>query len=564
MENLYAQKVKKKKKREKKETFSPVSERNSIEALSYFFDGQKAFMLDNLDAALASFKKSLSLDPNNGAANFKIGQILLNKGKYNDALLYARRARAIDDSNEYYYQLEANVFSSLGDFSAAASTYEELIKKTGTKGEYLFELGALYLYSSKYDEAIDAYERAKIFYGPNEQITKQKQSIYLKQNNLDDAIREGKELVDAYPGNADYKLGLAEILISNSRDKEAEKLLVSIRTEHPENSKVDIILSEIYRKRGEFKKSIEILGVPFSDPLLNFSAKISMLSGYLTLLPNDTLQASMVKIAEKLLMAHPNEVESYVINGDIQLNLKRKDIALAYYKKALSVNRSNFKVWQNIVTLESEYLQYDSVIVHANEALEYFPNQSIFYYYLGMGNYINKNYEEAIQAYENGKKFSKKDPKLYSVFSGQLGDIYHHIEEFEKSYQSYDDALKANPTNDHVLNNYSYFLSVKNKNMEKALKMSTTLIKNYPDNATYLDTHGWVLYVIGDYKGAYEFLKKAVLDSDNGTIIEHYGDVLYRLNRVNEAVQQWQKAKETKDELTEYIDKKIADRKLYE
>ncbi|MEM6644501.1 MAG: hypothetical protein AAF616_16090, partial [Bacteroidota bacterium] len=79
----------------------------------------------------------------------------------------------------------------------------------------------------------------------------------------------------------------------------------------------------------------------------------------------------------------------------------------------------------------------------------------------------------------------------------------------------------------------------------------------------YLDTHGWVLYVRGDYKQSRKFLEKAVSLDDDGTVIEHYGDVLFQLGEVDLALIQWEKALKQGD-TSEYLEKKIADRKLYE
>ena len=93
--------------------------------------------------------------------------------------------------------------------------------------------------------------------------------------------------------------------------------------------------------------------------------------------------------------------------------------------------------------------------------------------------------------------------------------------------------------------------------------MSTRLVELHPNNSTYLDTHGWVLYVNGDFKESKKFLERAASLDDDGTIIEHYGDVLFQLGNVEEAIVQWEKARDL-GEASELIDKKIADRKLYE
>jgi tetratricopeptide (TPR) repeat protein len=95
--------------------------------------------------------------------------------------------------------------------------------------------------------------------------------------------------------------------------------------------------------------------------------------------------------------------------------------------------------------------------------------------------------------------------------------------------------------------------------------MAAQVIARNPTNATYLDTYAWVLYVMKDYKNARIHLEKAI-DSDknvSGTIVEHYGDVLYQLGEREKAVEQWKKAK-SMGENSQQIDKKIATGQLIE
>ena len=85
--------------------------------------------------------------------------------------------------------------------------------------------------------------------------------------------------------------------------------------------------------------------------------------------------------------------------------------------------------------------------------------------------------------------------------------------------------------------------------------MSSRLVKRNPDNPTFLDTHGWVLFTMGDYKEAKVYLERAAKGEANGVILEHYGDVLFKLGDIDNAVTQWERAKGLDDSL-ELIDKK--------
>jgi Tfp pilus assembly protein PilF len=176
---------------------------------------------------------------------------------------------------------------------------------------------------------------------------------------------------------------------------------------------------------------------------------------------------------------------------------------------------------------------------------------------------IRKYYENAIKAFNVGKAYAARDDNMNSLFHGQLGDAYNSMGDHNKSDAAYEAALKAKPDNDHVLNNYSYFLSLRKKDLDKAFSMSSKLVAAYPNSPTYLDTHAWVLYMMEDFEGAKKYLELAIENEPSAVIIEHYGDVLFQLKNIDKAVSQWRKARELTDDPS-MLDKKIADRKLYE
>ena len=165
--------------------------------------------------------------------------------------------------------------------------------------------------------------------------------------------------------------------------------------------------------------------------------------------------------------------------------------------------------------------------------------------------------------FRSGKKLATNDPKLLNDFNMMLGDAYNGNGEYARSDAAYEAVLEKDPDNASVLNNYSYYLSLRKDKLEKAKEMSRRLVDKNPDNATYLDTHAWVLYMLKEYREAKKYLEIAVRNENNGTILEHYGDVLYKLDEAERAVEVWMKAKKA-GETTDTIDKKIAQRKLVE
>ena len=154
---------------------------------------------------------------------------------------------------------------------------------------------------------------------------------------------------------------------------------------------------------------------------------------------------------------------------------------------------------------------------------------------------------------------------MLAQFYSSLGDAYHAQKNHMMSDESYDKSLELSPLNTYVLNNYSYYLSLRKENLDKALEMMEVCIALNPGIASYEDTYAWVFYQKGNYDKAQEWLFAHLQAEVNksAVIVEHYGDVLYQLGKVAEAVEQWKKAKELGSE-SPFIDQKINEQKLYE
>ena len=112
------------------------------------------------------------------------------------------------------------------------------------------------------------------------------------------------------------------------------------------------------------------------------------------------------------------------------------------------------------------------------------------------------------------------------------GDLwYQEFGDKKKAYAIYEEALKADPDQASVLNNYAYYLSLDGRKLRKALEMSRRAVELAPDNASYLDTYGWLLFLLKKPKDAKPVFKHAMLygGKDSAVVLEHYSKVLEAL-----------------------------------
>lgn len=547
----------------KKRNSTPEMERQ--EAEYYFVEGEKYFILEDFVKAEVLFERSLEIAKDNPTVHYKLAEVNNITENYNKAAYHIDKALELDKSNKYFYLMAADIAGKQGDLDKSISLVEKLMASIDNTEEYYFELAGLYIMKRDFDKALKAYDEAGKYFGESPELLIQKQRLYMQTNQLDKAIQLGRDLVEMNDGDPDYVNALADVLISNGKNGEAIEYLEEYLAENPQYNRVRLALAEAYRQDGREQDAARQMVMALEGDDVSLTTKVQTLAFYLSRMEEGDTEL-VRRIGANLLEAHPGQADSWTVNGDMHFALDEKDQALNMYKEAIRLDNSNYNVWQNILSIQYELGQTDSLVNYSEEALEYFPNQANFYFFNGSAHLINKDYREAAFSLERGKKLSSSNLDLQSVFNSQLGDVYHYMGDYDKSDVAYESALDYNPDNDHVLNNYSYYLSLRKEKLDLARKMSAKLVKRNPDNPTFLDTHAWVLYVIGDYKEARGFLEKAIKNDDgsvSGTIIEHYGDVLFRLGETDRAVVQWQKAKGM-DDTSDLIDKKIADRKLYE
>ncbi len=546
------------------------------EAEFYFTEGEKYFILEDYAKALFYYQKTVEIVPENATVHFKIADVL-NRGTKEEDL--QRAANSIDQAlrlekkNKYFYLLAANIYNSLSRFDKAAEAYEQLTREIPGTEDYLFELAATYQYANKPEDAIKVYTRAENVLGVNEMSSIQKIRLYLELGKSKDAVLEGDKLVLLDPSEPRYAMSVAE-LFSQRGDKASAIVYLKkfIADNTDETGQAKMMLAGIYRENKQQVEAEALLQEVFDDTDVDFGSKALIVATLNAELSQEKsagqATAEKEKLAmhlyEKLVKQYTNESQLPILGGDLYLTIGKQQQAQQEYEKAVSLGEVNFEVWQNLLYIEAQQEQFDALIKHAEQALEYFPTQGMVHYFLGYGKFRKHQYDEAVLSFEESKKLSASNPAFVNDLNGMLGDAYNSLKQFSKSDKAYEEALAYNPKNEFILNNYSYYLSMRKENLEKAEKMAEQLVKDHPENATYLDTYAWVLYMRDKHKEAKKVIEKAINSgAANATHFEHYGDILYKLGEVDNAVIQWQKAHglNAKNEL---LNKKIVNRKIYE
>lgn len=559
----------------KKKTEDTAQGLRMREAEFYFTEGEKYFILEDYAKALLYYQRAMEINPTNATIHYKIAEVLSQSNKQDDlvkASASIEHALRLEKSNKYFYLLAANIYNGLARFGDAAQKYEEMLRQIPNTEKYLFELAAVYQYANKPEAAIAVYDKAEKLYGINEISSIQKARLFFESGKTREGLAEGEKLIRAFPDEERFIMAFTELLSQRNMQQEAIAHLEKFIDLNQHAGGAKMLLAGFYRDVQQEEKARPLLVSLFEDASVDVNSKIIILSAYnaelhqhkLNRLPDSDKEKFATSLFEKLATRHPDNTNVAVVGGDLYLSVNRLSDAQQQYSKAVSTGEVSYEVWENLLYLDVQLEQWDSALSHAEEALERYPNQRMVHYFYGYANYRKRRFEECIVAFEQAKKIGQSDPRLVAEMNGMLGDAYNATKNYIRADQAYEEALTHNPDNAVVLNNYSFSLALRKENLDKAEKMSSTLIKNHPDNPTFLDTHAWVLYMKGRYKDARKVIEKAVATGKaNAAHFEHYGDILYKLGDVDGAVAQWEKAR-SMNANSETLNKKIANRKIYE
>lgn len=561
----FAQKREKKKKQKAETNIEEAF--NSTEVTNLFIDATRARLAGDVTKAIKLYETCLAKNPKHSASMYELAQLYYNTSDYSTAARYAENASEIEPGNKWYKLLLVEIYGKAGRKKELLATCEKLVEQDPRNLDFLYELANAYLMNDDGNNAIKTYQKIEDLLGVTEEISMQKQRIFLIQNKTDKAAQEMEKLIKEFPDQETrYLSTLAEMYVQSGKQDEALKIYEKILEKDPNNPYIHITLSDFYRQKGEMERSFDELKLGFANPALDVDTKVRVLLAFFSVseMYNEHKQ-DIIELAQILVVTHPDDPKSHSLYGDLLLDNKKYAEARDEFRKVIAIDSSRYAVWESLLNAEIQLADYKALENESSRAIELFPLLPVPYLFRGVALLESKNYSEAVSNLNTGAKMVSGNNLLLVQFYTYLGDAYNRMKDFELSDQSYEKALKIDPENSFVLNNYAYYLSLRNVKLDKAEIMSAKSLKLDPTNAANMDTYGWILYKLGKYSEAAEWVQKAIdataeADPD---LLEHLGDIKYKSGDKEKALQLWQNALKV-GKGSDFLEQKVKEGILYE
>ncbi len=168
----------------------------------------------------------------------------------------------------------------------------------------------------------------------------------------------------------------------------------------------------------------------------------------------------------------------------------------------------------------------------------------------------SKEYDKAIKYYSFIIKSLKENHELKSDLLYRRGGSYERLKDYSNADKDLLHSLEINPDDAYVLNYLAYSWLERDYKIEEAIEMLEKAYASESDDPYIIDSIGWAYYLINNFVEAEKFLKRAVeLMPEDPIVNDHYGDILWRLDRKIQARYFWSMVLEMEDAEQELIDK---------
>lgn len=532
----------------------------------YFYAALNAKALGNYDEAIDLFRHCHALDSTNANVLIELGTFYNVLQEKNQALDFLKKAVTYDPQNYYYTMMLAGLSKELGLHQEVVDLYERMIELYPDRQELRFEIANAYADNGELEKAIDALDTLERSTGISEMLTLNKYRLYSMMDEKEKAFAEIQQIIDKNPTDARYLVLMGELYMEENQHEEALKYLKQANQIDPDFPALILAMVNYYERTNNREAAQAELQKAITNTSMEVETKLQLLTRYLGILQQTQQDLSQANpLFEALFEQHPNNTQLNLIYGNVLMIQENEDAAMEQFDRYTKANPEDPRGYEHMLRVVLPREDMDKVVEITTEALKHLPSEPQFYFYLGGAYYQQDKHEEALKVFEEGlEKSVIPNPLVESDFHGQIGDLNYFLGNKDAAFESYEQALKINPQNLPVLNNYSYYLSLEKRDLDKAEQMSGITIKVEPMNPTYLDTYGWVLYEQGSYVMAKIYLERAIEYSEedpSAEVLEHYGDVLFKTGDAEGAMEYWLKARELGEE-SEALKRKIETGKI--
>jgi len=539
----------------KKPAHEPVqlTEQQKTDYLRDFIEATKLKMFGNLPKAASMLTHCTEVNPGAAAAHYQLAEIYSAVDDLPNALRYSRHAARYEPDNVWYQLQLANLYVAADKLDSAILVYRKLVDAQPENADMRYALSVLYLENDQWRKARKELKNIEKTYGFTKELAMAEYHLHLKKNDTghSDFLKRRdakavesvlKKAIREHPDELRFYRLLAELYSAAGRERDAQEYYSRMLEIDTENAIGYFSMIEFYRFYGNDAMALEEMQRMFDAKSIDADLKVEL---FLHLSADSVFfkrhYRQMDALIGQLYEKEPENFRVRLVNTDRNLRARNFEAAKDDLLFLTSRVQTNYFLWEQLFFLLNHLGDNETLYEATDKALNHFSDRYMFNFFHGLAASMLKKYEKAIPAYYRAldglKKEKEPDKDIELQALVYLAEACNEEKRFAESDTAFEKALALDPNNTLILNNYSYYLSLREEKLELAEKLIKRCIAIEPNRSAYLDTYGWVLYKLGRIDEAIAMIEKAMKNGggDNPEIVEHLCELLTVAGRLEEA-----------------------------
>lgn len=520
----------------------------------YFHLYRYAYELDTTDISLGDDLGYYYMALSDGESG------LLSKG-YNMMRNYFNSNPADYYSSITYGKLNekmGNLSESLRVWETLDSLYPEKLDVAASLAEALTMTGD----STNLRRSIDVLNRLERKTGKDLGISSQRIQSLMMLNDTTSILAETDSIIKNLPKSSDARVYVGNVYLALDDNNRAMEYYNEACELDPDNARAFYTRALFFKENGDSVAYDREVTNVLCMPELDIEIKREILRNYVAELYQDESQHKRINTLFNIMLEeHPHDVDLRDLYVGFLWLRKDYDAAAEQMEYIVGLNPADAENWRSYASIYFNKEDYNKAIEITDRGLAYHPGDQKLIELKGAALQLLKKPQDVIELFSKAYEATDStniDAKI--SYARSLGDAYQLVHDYDKTVDWYEKALEYDPSDILTKNNYAYFLSCQDMDLDKAEILSCETVNAQPQNTVYLDTYAWVLFKKKNYKEAKEYIDKALEYAKEGELsaeyFEHAGDIYFMNGMPDEALEFWKQGLEL-EPTNELLKKKV-------
>ncbi len=510
----------------------------------YYVEGLRHKLIGSSANALSMFEECINIAPERDGAWYQIGQISYFTGNMDEAVRYGSAALERNE-NIWHFMLVANAYYKKGMTDSAIIYYEKANKTFPQEEEVKYTLGNLYYEAGKYNEAANIFRYFDDKYSVGGASAIPLVRSLIKMKKYQEAESKLNVLIDTHPEEYSFLGILAELYRDTGENEKAAGVYEELVNAEPDNIEVLFSLAEFFRQESNYADIFSLLNTVALKESISAEDKVNFFASQLEDPAITKEFSNEFEISLRVLEAsHEENPLVFLLRPELYQVSGRTDEAIELLEIYVKKWPEGYYAWEKLLLLLADKSDYEKLYSLSSQAVRNFNTAILPKLMNALSATQIGFFDEALEQLNRARRLLNNNQELAMQILSMEADALYRMGKSAEAFAKFDEALKIEPDDLIILNNYAYFLAEKGIRLREARKMIEKVVNVEDDYNVFNDTYAWVLYKQGKYVRAERVIKRIAEsdDNDDAEYFKHYGYILKARKKYREAIEAWERA----------------------